>query len=634
MRRKIAVFGNGWSDEYLKCAIDGIRKCAVENDIEVHFFVEYAANGDDPLYAQGYLNILNLPDFHNYDGAVLLGNTLNNRGELQTLRDRINEANIPAICLEYEIDGLDCICTDNYSGMRQLCEHLVEDHGVKNVAFIAGDNSNWENNERRRAVEDVLNEHGLNLTDEDVIIGGWSYYDVQENLPRWLENHRLPDVFICANDIMAMGAVITLGVCGYIVPDDVKVTGFDNIVAGRAFIPMITTVNRGWNERSYDGMKHLVDLMNGKPRYGKTFFFPTNLVVGESCGCVASAETKRKHMGYINESFSQPTYKTRFGWHLATIDEVTNDEVKNLEDLNKNFAYIFRNAGKSTYHNFEGETFCICLDDSFVDSIYKNTPGRCIGFGDRTKVIYTLKDSKSLPIQTIDTSYIFPVLENPGEEAPLYLIVPLHDKGFNIGYAVFKNFLDILDMHLLEDWIKHVTKCMIRTRLYIRMEIMNQKLQEISYIDELSGLLNRKGYEHKAIPHLEKIRSEGKSGVMMVVDINKMKDINDKYGHLQGDMAIRIVSKAIESVLPKGWYGVRYGGDEFVVLGEKVFVDDGKMLENQLCDSVKKIAKNMMITFDLTVSVGSVIISPNDNIMIDEYFKVADTAMYDMKKSR
>lgn len=634
MRKRVAVFANGWSDEYLMNALEGIRKCASEENIEIHLFIEYVSVGDDDKVAQGFLNILNLPDIATYDGVVLLGNTLNNRGELQILRERILNCGIPTVCLEYQVDGIDCICTDNYSGMRQLCEHLVTEHNVKKVAFISGDNVNWENKERRRAVEDVLREHGLDLTDDDVIHGGWSYYEVQENLPGWVEKHGLPDVFICANDVMAMGAVITLGTLGYIVPDDVLVTGFDNINAGKSFIPVITTVDRGWKERSYNGMCHLVELMNGKEPYGGTIFYPSTLVVGESCGCVATKEEKRAHLGYINSSFLQPALKTRFGWHLATIDEVTNDEVKNLEDLNKNFKFIFRNAGEKFYHNYEGHTFCICLDDAFVDSIMENTPCRCIGYGKRTHVIYTLKDDVSLPIQTIDTSYIFPVLDTPEEVAPIYLIVPIHDKGLNIGYCVFKNHLELLNMYFLEDWIKHIAKCMIRTRIFIRMELMNQKLQEYSFVDELSGLLNRKGYEHKAIPYLEKIRSEGKSGVLMVVDINKMKTINDKYGHLQGDLAIRIVSMAISSVLPENWYGVRYGGDEFVVLGEKIFVDNGSILEKQLCDAVKKIASNMMIPFELTVSIGSVIISPNDKVMLDEYFKVADTAMYEMKKSR
>lgn len=634
MRKRVAVFGNGWSDEYIRRAINGIRKCALEENIEIHFFIQYASMGDDDDYVHGYLNILNLPDISTYDGVILFGNTLNTRGELKLLRDRILAANVPAVCLEYQIDGIDCICTDNYSGMREICEHLVNEHGVKKICFISGNKGNWESDERQRAVCDVLEENDLKLEDDYIIEGDWGYFEVGARIPEWLETHELPDAFVCANDVMAIGTAMTISKLDYYVPEDVLVTGFDNIDEGKAFSPVLTTVDRGWETHAHDGMKHLVDLMNGLPRFEKNLVLPSHICIGSSCGCKLSAEQKKIHFKYLNNSYSKPNFKIRFGWHLGTIDEVTNDEVKNLEDLNTNFKYIFRYAGQKYYHNYEGNTFCVCLDDAFVDSIYENSSCRCIGYGNRAKVVYTLRDNVSLPIQNIDTSYIFPVLDTPDEEPPLYIISPIHDKGFNIGYAVFKNSLELVEMQLLDEWLKHIAKCMVRTRLYIRMAKINQKLQEISFVDELSGLLNRKGYEQKAIPYLEEIRSEGKCGVLMVVDINKMKTINDRYGHLQGDMAIRVVSEAIKSILPKNWYGVRYGGDEFVVLGENVFLDNGNVLEKQLCDSVERIAKNMKISFELTVSVGSVIISPDDKLMLDEYFKVADTAMYEMKNAR
>ena len=164
------------------------------------------------------------------------------------------------------------------------------------------------------------------------------------------------------------------------------------------------------------------------------------------------------------------------------------------------------------------------------------------------------------------------------------------------------------------------------------MENMNQKLNEISVMDELSGLYNRKGYEKRGIPLLEQIKHEDKFAMMMVVDINHMKMINDRYGHLQGDLAIRLVAKAIRENMPEGWYGIRDGGDEFVVIGEKVFVDDGTILKRQICNAVEGEAKTMRLPFKLTVSVGSVLMDPKENISLDEYFRMADDAMYEMKK--
>ena len=75
MKRKIAVFANGWSDEYLLTALKGIRKCATENDIDVYFFVEYASANTRDENVQGEINLLNLPNLDDFDGALLTSNS-------------------------------------------------------------------------------------------------------------------------------------------------------------------------------------------------------------------------------------------------------------------------------------------------------------------------------------------------------------------------------------------------------------------------------------------------------------------------------------------------------------------------------------------------------------------------------
>lgn len=630
MKKKVAVFANGWSDEYLKNALEGITRGAKEFNADLFLFVEYSAASDSDDEAQGYINILNLPNLSQFDGILLLGNTLNNRGELGILYDKLQKVDRPTVCLEYELKGIDCICTDNYSGMSKLCEHLVGWHGVKNVAFVSGGRDNLENNMRLQALRDVLKQNDLELPEDSIIDGEWSYYCVRQNIPEWLKTHEMPDAFVCANDVMAMGTVFALGMMGYSVPDDVIVTGFDNVISAQTYNPIITTVDRGWEKRSYEGMKHLIDLINGAPKQG-IIKHESKLAIGESCGCTVSDEIKKKQANFINSAYTIPSERTMFDWHLSAIDSVTSG-VKDFDEVHDRFAVLFDDDPQIGYSMYESDTFCICLDEAFVDSVNDNSPGRCLGYGNRMDVVFAIRDGVPLPRQKIDTSYIFPVFEKPDEGPNTYMISPLHSGSLAIGYAVFKNQFSLINMFYLNTWVMRVSDGMMRAKQSIQMGIMNRRLDEMSINDELSGLLNRKGYEKKAIPMLQKIRKEGKSGVLMVADINKMKSINDHYGHLQGDLAIRLVSKAILSTLPDGWYGVRYGGDEFVILGENVFVDDGNIYKNQLIDSVRKNAEDMMIPFELTISVGSVIIDPEDKVTLDEYFKLADNAMYEMKK--
>ena len=145
MKKKVAVFTNGWNDDYLDFALEGIRRRAAENNVDVFVFLDYTSYDKTKEEITGELNILNLPQFENFDGVLLLGNTLNNAGENMILREKILKTGVPAICLEYELEGINCIRTENTNGMRELVEHLITEHGVRDVFWISGPDDNDDN---------------------------------------------------------------------------------------------------------------------------------------------------------------------------------------------------------------------------------------------------------------------------------------------------------------------------------------------------------------------------------------------------------------------------------------------------------------------------------------------------------
>lgn len=626
MSRKIAILGNGWSDEYLLSSLEGIKRGAEEFDCEIHFFVEYASHDSLNDSMQGEINILNLPDMKQYDGVILMGNTLMNAGELTLVQDRIMSSGVPTVCLEYEIDGIDCICTENYSGMYELCKHMVEEHGVKRVVFVSGIDGNVENADRKRALEQVLHEHNLSLAPEDIIYGDWSYYAVQMKLPEWLQNHELPDAFICANDVMALGVTTYLTHNGYSVPEDVSVTGFDNLSSTKCYVPAITTVERGWSDSGYEGLKHLMDLIEGGPSTGAVFH-PSHPVIRESCGCRETGAIRKEQLASVNQIYNVPIERTLFDWHLTGLDDSMTGRLS-LEDIHDGLQEFF--ASSETH--YEGDTFCICLDDDFVNSIFENTEPRYQGYGERMHVLYAQRDGKAMPYQKINTSYIFPIMSEPSEKGNIYFIAPIHSQSANIGYVVFKNTFKVLQTFFIYSWVRHLRIGLLRCRENIIMSNLNKQLEEYSILDELSGLYNRKGLVTKGIPLLEKAKQNGKHALLMMVDIDKMKIINDRYGHLQGDLAIRLVAQAIKASISETWCGIRYGGDEFLIIGEKHYADEEGVLKRKICRTVKNEAEALKIPFELTVSVGSVQIDPTKDMGLDEYFQIADTAMYDMKK--
>ena len=159
-KRKIAVFSNGWNDDYLDFALEGIKNRAREDNIDVFIFLDYTSYDKSKEDIYGELNILNLPRLSDFDGVLLLGNTLNNAGENAILRKKILDTKVPAVCLEYQLNDISCIRTDNINGMKELTEHLITVHDVKDIFWIGGPADNADNIERYTAMVDTMSEHG------------------------------------------------------------------------------------------------------------------------------------------------------------------------------------------------------------------------------------------------------------------------------------------------------------------------------------------------------------------------------------------------------------------------------------------------------------------------------------------
>ena len=125
---------------------------------------------------------------------------------------------------------------------------------------------------------------------------------------------------------------------------------------------------------------------------------------------------------------------------------------------------------------------------------------------------------------------------------------------------------------------------------------------------------------------------KGGLGVIFLVDIDKMKSINDQSGHANGDLALRTVASVLRAEMPGDWVVSRFGGDEFLVGG---CVDNGEIDIEGVCQAIQDCLANEVekrgIEFRLTVSIGGVPIRPEDEFEIEKYLQMADEFMYRMK---
>ena len=620
MKKKIAVFGNGWSDEYFTLVITGIQKRAAEVNADIYAFINYTAGTEENADNKGEKSIFLLPDISMFDGVILLGNTIDLASEREYLCGEIAKYHLPAVCLENKIEGIPSLYTDTYSGVFELTSHLIKEHNVKKIVYISGPKENQENQMRQKAVNDALASIQRSLAPEDVIDGQWSYYDTLTRVTDWSKSHDLPDAFVCANDDMALGVCTAMEALGIQVPQQVLVTGCDCLSLCQRIYPILSTVGRDWGKLGSAAIDAIIRQINGEQLPASTSYgsFP---VYGESCGCTVTDERLQKRRHSIINQHKQQKESTIYEWHLRGIDDMMA-RVTSLRDakdhLGGQFAYS---------NNYESDNLLLCLVDTFLENDFH------ADFTPMMDEYLHLEYGKSKPCGSFPKKQLLPPLGIDSEKSNVFAFLPLHITDNVLGYVVFINKLDLL-FHAdnIYTWLRHMSQDFERVRHNVRLKNMNRMLTEVSMTDALTGLRNRAGYDALAVPCLQKCQKEGKLGAMIFADINRMKQINDKYGHLQGDYALCTVAEAIKRTMPTGWIAVRFGGDEFIMVGECTTAEEAEQLKQQLSVNLDKLKKEKELCFPLSASFGAVVMNPGENYSLEEYLRKADKAMYVMKQ--
>jgi len=188
----------------------------------------------------------------------------------------------------------DVVAADNWSGAHALAEHLVAGHGRRRLFHVDGPATAPDAKERRLAMEAVIDAYpGTTLT--GTYRGRFTVHSGEAAAERVLAAGReaLPDAIICANDQMAIGVLQTLTACGIRVPEDIAVTGFDDIFPASLCDPPLTTVHqpmRSIGERACDRLFERIEDPSLRP---EVEVMPTELVLRESCGCPPGTVTRQ-----------------------------------------------------------------------------------------------------------------------------------------------------------------------------------------------------------------------------------------------------------------------------------------------------------------------------------------------------
>ena len=155
---------------------------------------------------------------------------------------------------------------------------------------------------------------------------------------------------------------------------------------------------------------------------------------------------------------------------------------------------------------------------------------------------------------------------------------------------------------------------------------------QLSISDELTKISNRRGFLTLTRYSLDVCRREMFPATLVFFDLDKFKEINDTYGHAEGDRALKIFANEMRESFRTSDIFARLGGDEFVVLLTKSGPDVIQKILKRFEDSVKSRCASTSLPYFIEFSYGLVNYDPLKHESIEDMLNEADSAMYENKK--
>ena len=179
-----------------------------------------------------------------------------------------------------------------------------------------------------------------------------------------------------------------------------------------------------------------------------------------------------------------------------------------------------------------------------------------------------------------------------------------------------------------------VRKTLERTVLCaLKQSLLDRELQSLALTDDLTCLYNRRAFLALATQQVRLMRRKEEGLLLFFADVDRLKDINDSFGHREGDLALVRAADALEQTFRDSDIIARLGGDEFAVLALEATCQNQEAILRRLEKSLRKSNADES-RYQLSLSVGVARFDPKHFVSVGELIEQADLAMYQEKKKK
>lgn len=632
------LIGNAHSD-HPKELMRGIHDAAEKKDINIAFFLGTQSTSyyrelvkDSEDYDYQYNTIYDYAMLAQVDVLIIAYGSLCIFQRGQNKDAFLGKfAGVPYVILEDvagDQQGVHLIA-DNYDGIRQCVEHLILKHNSQHICFLSGPLDNRDAEERLLSYRETMQRNGREVTEDMIAYGDYSEY-VERQVELLLKRNPQADAIVSANDAMTVAIYRVCAKRGLKIGKDIAVTGFDNIHMSEYKKPPLTTVTQDGYRMGALAFQKACHIIEKKMEVSERI--PVEFICRESCGC------KRQGTEYIGKKEAKDLKDTieelRVFQHMAWMGpfvmrdlmQESNDEkqfftkaVKAMRSVGAQrvLIYMLKKPLEYTKGSEWKRPAKISLAASYLNGrITTYTQKERPLISERHR-LFDHNDKSGKPFIYMNfllfegaRQYGILTVEIEPEAIPYFYLMSLQ-LGTSLRFYEMSRKERIAKRNLKEK---------------------NKVLSLIAGYDELTGIYNRRGIMENAMEFNRVYH--GKQAYFMIGDLDHLKQINDLYGHPEGDNTIRVVANILKEIL--GSYGDvgRIGGDEFVAIVSKDCKIDKEALVEKIYKRCEEYNLGSGKPYYVNLSIGMAEFTCGEQFDFKEMIKSADEFLYQAKRER
>lgn len=575
--------------------IRALNNFAVENDYRLFVYHTCSDLYWKTLSEKGEQSVFDLIDYNITDAVVTFEEGVYAEDVMTKIRMDAAEYGKPVISVGVEHDDCISIKFDYAKGFEQVVRHVIEQH----IAVF----------------RKILEEYDIPFRNDVFYYGDYWSAPTLKAVDDMIEGNKVPRAIVCANDMMAIAAGAEFQRRGYKIPEDIIITGFDGLEEARYCTPMLTTSGCSYDDTAKTIINTISKSLAGeKPE--KVYTVDYDLSVENSCGCKPSVEqiNTGEHIRILRDRMNRYQDEERVLYELA-VNIMNCETPKTLAALLKEYAF--------------GDMAVVVNGDFFDERKDPRVSNREPLFDDEMILLRSRAvEDRDIP-QPFDRTNIIPDVENIMDYKFPLIFSALAHIGIPLGYACFYFPVQLNEYFKIPLYVNSLNTALGSFRSVTYQKYMTKHIEEMYRHDMLTGLYNRTGF-YNALETLP--RRNDQLALVVSVDVDGLKYINDNFGHEAGDYAIRAAANAIDSVSIENKVCGRFGGDELALFAI-VDTNLAEQVKEEIKDKMAELNRRSGRSYVLSASVGAAV-APVENFWFDDVMHIADKYMYEDKRQK